>query len=176
MGHARAGLGGVVMGTGITAMHYIGMAAMRLPAMCRYSMPLVILSGVLAILISRIALFLTFGLRDEKRATARKKLSAAILMGAAIPISHYTGMAADTFIPMATESRLTHAVEISLLGGVAIGILTAVRGGINGSHYRRGERVPVAVEPALRHTSTSASNTLNARVRRSFFPARAISP
>jgi NO-binding membrane sensor protein with MHYT domain len=39
MGNARAGLGGVVMGTGITAMHYIGMAAMRLPAMCRYSLP-----------------------------------------------------------------------------------------------------------------------------------------
>jgi PAS domain S-box-containing protein len=125
MGQARAGLGGVLMGTGITAMHYIGMEAMRLPAMCRYSLPLVILSGVLAILISRIALSLTFRLRDEGTATVWKKLSAAILMGAAIPIMHYTGMAAVTFIPMATESGMTHTVEISSLGAAAIGIFTA---------------------------------------------------
>jgi PAS domain S-box-containing protein len=125
MGQARASLGGVFMGTGITAMHYIGMEAMRLPAMCRYSLPLVILSGALAILISRIALSLTFHLRDERTTTVWKKLSAAILMGAAIPVMHYTGMAAVTFVPMAADSRLAHSVEISSLGAAAIAIFTA---------------------------------------------------
>src|SRR6202012_3725559 len=33
-----------VMGAGIAAMHYIGMEAMRLRAMCHYSIPLVALS------------------------------------------------------------------------------------------------------------------------------------
>jgi len=68
------------------------------------------------------------------------------------------------------------AFLLGVLSSLSLDWCSRVRGGINGSHYRRGERVPVAVEPALRHTSTSASNTLNARVRRSFFPARAISP
>src|SRR6266852_8656447 len=37
MGLFRALAGSLFMGGGIAAMHYIGMAAMRLPAMCRYS-------------------------------------------------------------------------------------------------------------------------------------------
>src|SRR2546423_3235378 len=48
MGLLRATLGSLLMGGGIAAMHYIGMAAMRLPAMCRYSPSLFILSVVLA--------------------------------------------------------------------------------------------------------------------------------
>jgi NO-binding membrane sensor protein with MHYT domain len=39
MGPLRIGLGGLLMGTGIAAMHYVGMNAMRLPAMCQYSLP-----------------------------------------------------------------------------------------------------------------------------------------
>src|SRR5207245_3533482 len=34
LGVVRASLGSILMGGGIAAMHYIGMAAMRLPAMC----------------------------------------------------------------------------------------------------------------------------------------------
>ena len=60
----RTGVGGIFMGTAIAAMHYIGMEAMRLPAMCRYSAGLVILSVVLAIVISLVALWLTFHLRE----------------------------------------------------------------------------------------------------------------
>jgi two-component system sensor histidine kinase/response regulator len=33
----RAFIGSVLMGAGIASMHYIGMAAMRLPAMCQFS-------------------------------------------------------------------------------------------------------------------------------------------
>src|SRR5437667_1991675 len=36
MGFLRALVGSLLMGGGIAAMHYTGMAAMRLPAMCRY--------------------------------------------------------------------------------------------------------------------------------------------
>jgi len=37
MGSLSIVLGGLLMGIGIAAMHYIGMEAMRLPAMCHYS-------------------------------------------------------------------------------------------------------------------------------------------
>ena len=58
-------IGSLTMGSGIAAMHYIGMEAMRLPAMCHYSLRLVGLSIVLAVAISGVALFLTFRFRGE---------------------------------------------------------------------------------------------------------------
>jgi PAS domain S-box-containing protein len=124
MGPLRSTIGGLMMGIGIAAMHYIGMEAMRLPAMCRYSVAIVSLSIVLAIGISWIALWLTFHLRDETQATGWRKMLGAIVMGAAIPTMHYTGMAAVTFIPMATAGTLTHAVKISSLDSVVIGAFT----------------------------------------------------
>ena len=45
-------------------MHYIGMEAMRLPAMCSYSSGVVALSVILAIVISFVAVWLTFGVRE----------------------------------------------------------------------------------------------------------------
>src|SRR5882724_9208571 len=42
----RALAGSVLMGAGIASMHYIGMDAMRLPAMCHYSSFLVVLSDM----------------------------------------------------------------------------------------------------------------------------------
>ncbi len=124
MGVSRASLGSILMGGGIAAMHYIGMAAMRLPAMCRYSPSLFVLSVVLAIVISFVALWLTFYFRTETAWSWRKAVS-ALVMGAAIPVMHYTGMAAATFIP-STSSRqdLSHAVSVSSLSVVGISIVT----------------------------------------------------
>jgi two-component system sensor histidine kinase/response regulator len=99
MGAVRAFAGSVLMGTGIAGMHYIGMAAMRLPAVCRFNSFLVVLSVVFAVLISLAALWITFHFRDEKTGIGWEKLAGAIVMGAAIPVMHYTGMAAASFTP-----------------------------------------------------------------------------
>ena len=120
MGLVSIGIGGLLMGAGIAAMHYIGMDAMRLPAMCHYSAGIVFLSVVLAIVISLVALWLTFQLRTESRNIGWRKLASTLLMGAAIPAMHYTGMAAVTFTPMALQADLRHAVGITLLGTVGI--------------------------------------------------------
>src|SRR5580700_2651567 len=37
MGALRISIGGLLMGIGIAAMHYVGMQAMRLPAICHFS-------------------------------------------------------------------------------------------------------------------------------------------
>jgi len=116
----RTAIGGVFMGFGIAAMHYIGMEAMRLSAMCSYSHGLVILSVILAIVISLVALWLTFNLREDTGGMGWRKVGSAILMGAAIPVMHYTGMAAVTFTRMDSAPKLTHSVEISHLGIAAI--------------------------------------------------------
>jgi PAS domain S-box-containing protein len=121
MGPLRIGVGGLLMGTGIAAMHYVGMDAMRLPAMCRYSPGLVALSVLLAMVISMVALWLTFHLRTETNSLSWPKLASAMLMGAAIPVMHYTGMAAASFWPTTAPPDLTHSVEISSIGIVGIG-------------------------------------------------------
>ena len=117
-------LGSLTMGGGIAAMHYIGMAAMRLPAICSYSVPLVVLSVVLAVVISMVALWLAFALRLDRQHHSAKKIAAAVVMGAAIPVMHYTGMAAATFLPSHTLPSLAHAVNISTLGITGITLVT----------------------------------------------------
>jgi PAS domain S-box-containing protein len=124
MGPLRIGVGGVLMGSGIAAMHYVGMDAMRLPATCQYSHGLVELSVVLAIGISLIALWLTFHLRAETNSMSWRKLGSATMMGLAIPVMHYTGMAAAGFRYSAAPVDLTNSVEISSIGTIAIGGVT----------------------------------------------------
>jgi diguanylate cyclase (GGDEF)-like protein/PAS domain S-box-containing protein len=114
-------LGSIVMGSGIAAMHYIGMAAMRCAAVIAYDWRIVALSIVLAVAISLMALRLVFRVRDEKKASGRKIIS-ALIMGSAIPLMHYTGMWAATFHPSVVTLDLTHAIGISMLGVVAISL------------------------------------------------------
>jgi len=117
--------GSILMGGGIAAMHYIGMEAMRLPAMCSYSSGLVALSIILAILISFVALWLTFSVREQIATWSWRKSGSALLMGLAIPVMHYVGMAAVSFMPASLPaSELTHAIGISELGVAGIGLAT----------------------------------------------------
>jgi PAS domain S-box-containing protein len=119
MKRAEVLIGSVVMGAGIAAPHYILMAAMRLPALLRYSPFLVTCSILLAILFSLIALLMAFGLRQENRWTVLRRVGSAIMMGAAISTMHYTGMAAASFFPGSVPD-LTHAVSISPIGGYGV--------------------------------------------------------
>jgi signal transduction histidine kinase len=86
-----------LMGLGITAMHYLGMLAMQLPADTHYSGPLVMASVAIAIIVSLVALMLINYLHQRSRTIWWQKIGAAILMGMAIPLMHYTGMAAVSF-------------------------------------------------------------------------------
>lgn len=87
----------LLMGLGITAMHYTGMAAMRLPAAMHYNPLLVGLSAEIAVGVSLVALWLTHGLQNRDSNVWWHKMGAAVLMGVAIPAMHYTGMAAVGF-------------------------------------------------------------------------------
>jgi PAS domain S-box-containing protein len=125
MGRIEALTGSVIMGAGIASMHYIGMAAMRLPAVTRFSPLLVTCSILLAILFSLIALLMAFGLREENRGTVSRRVGSAIVMGAAVSAMHYTGMAAASFIP-ASPTDFSHAVNISPLANNGIAAVTLI--------------------------------------------------
>src|SRR5882762_1705432 len=90
MGVFRALAGSLLMGAGISSMHYIGMAAMRLRAICQFNSFLVALSVALAVLISLAALWITFHFRAQKAGIGREKLAGAVVMGAAVPVMHST--------------------------------------------------------------------------------------
>jgi two-component system sensor histidine kinase/response regulator len=127
MGVVFTALGSLCMGIGIASMHYIGMAAMRMPALRLYNTPLVVLSVALAILISFAALRLTYASRHVTKSWTWRKTLSALLMGFAIPVMHYTGMAAARFIPAPLDSTtLRHAVSISDLGAMSIALVTIV--------------------------------------------------
>jgi NO-binding membrane sensor protein with MHYT domain len=89
----RLVLGGIFMGLGIAAMHYIGMAAMRGHAELSYDRLFVALSLVIAIGASTAALWLAF-----RTTELWQKLAAAVVMGLAISGMHYTGMRAVIFV------------------------------------------------------------------------------
>ena len=122
-------LGSVAMGTGIAAMHYIGMDAMRLNAMHDYNREIWTLSVVLAVLISYIGLTLLYDMRDEDRRFSHK-LGGALFLGLAIPAMHYTGMTAVTFQKMGGELDRRNSIDISTLAIFAILLATGVVLGI----------------------------------------------
>jgi PAS domain S-box-containing protein len=125
MGVVEALTGSIFMGAGIAGLHYLDMAAMRLPAITQYSPVLVTCSILLAILFSLIALLMAFGLREETKWTVPRRLGSGVVMGAAVSAMHYTGMAAASFIP-ASPPDLSHAVSISPIANNGIGIVTLI--------------------------------------------------
>jgi PAS domain S-box-containing protein len=122
----NAVVGSLFMGTGIAAMHYIGMEAMRMPAMCHYSVPMVAVSVALAIVISLVALWLVFLSREQTKAVGWRKIASAMVMGAAIPVMHYTGMAAAVFMKTTEPPDLSHSVTITAIGTAGITMATLI--------------------------------------------------
>ena len=83
---------GPLMGVGVAAMHYTGMAAMRMSGRLVYSLPIVATSVLIAVTAATVALWLCF-----RPNNVGQKLGAALVMGLAVAGMHYTGMAAATF-------------------------------------------------------------------------------
>ena len=90
--------GSALMGGGIAAMHYLGMAAMQVYPGLQFDPLLVLLSLVVAVGASALAISLTFRIRAAQNARGLwLKLGSAMVMGLAIVGMHYTGMAATRF-------------------------------------------------------------------------------
>lgn len=90
---SRLAMGGVLLGFGIAATHYVGMSAASINAYMHYKPILLALSVVIAVLASMSSLWLSFYTRkgSAKRGFFHKTLS-ALMMGAGVAVMHYTGM------------------------------------------------------------------------------------
>jgi two-component system sensor histidine kinase/response regulator len=116
--------GSIFMGSGILAMHYIGMAAMRARATCSYDPVLLAASAVIAVGGSLLALWLGCRFRADLPNVNIWRLLSAVIMGTAIAAMHYTGMAAATFSPTSGPVDYSYAVSVSALGVTGIVIVT----------------------------------------------------
>lgn len=90
-------LGSLLLGLGISATHYTGMAAMRMQPGIQYTPWLFALSLVIAVVASAAALRVAFDLRQQRPRVYVLRASAALLLGLAVIGMHYTGMAAANF-------------------------------------------------------------------------------
>jgi NO-binding membrane sensor protein with MHYT domain/nitrogen-specific signal transduction histidine kinase len=115
--------GSLAMGGAIGAMHYIGMAAMRGPMMCHFSPGRVVLSLVVAVALSGLALWLMFYFRQTDIPSGWLKVIAAFVMGSGIACMHYTAMSAASFTPANTSPGTSWSVGVS--GLAVVGIVAA---------------------------------------------------
>jgi PAS domain S-box-containing protein len=93
---AQLVVGGVLVGGGIAAMHYSGMAAMRMAAQLQYDIRWFMVSVVVAVSLAVLALWIRFGLGRTSRGW-HGVLAGGVVMGGAIAGMHYTGMMAARF-------------------------------------------------------------------------------
>lgn len=112
---------GLFIGIGVAGMHYVGMAAMRIPATLHYDPNWVAISIVIAIAAATAAVWLA----TRNQQTGRRA-AAALTMGAAISGMHYSGMFAATFARSAAQ--IDEAGGVASLGqallAVAISLVT----------------------------------------------------
>jgi NO-binding membrane sensor protein with MHYT domain len=96
--------GSLLFGAGIGAMHYTGMAAMRLNAIMVYDALYFTISIVVAVLLAFISLKLKSITEQfsNHRYYTLIKIGSILTMGAAVAGMHYTGMAAVYFFPSTT--------------------------------------------------------------------------
>jgi len=119
-------LGALLMGGGIGAMHYTGMAAMRTSAMHIYNYWIVALSIIVAVSFSMMALWLTFYFRkDVGQRVGGRRLGGATVMGLGISAMHYTAMSAVTFMSGGMTFSTDATMRVSTLGILAIAGTTA---------------------------------------------------
>lgn len=96
---SQLAMGGLLIGAGIGAMHYSGMAAMRLDGFIRYDLKLFVLSVLVAVALATLALWIKFRLQSwQARWQAWVPVVSAVVMGMAVSGMHYTAMAAAYFV------------------------------------------------------------------------------
>ena len=118
LGLPRLTIGAVLMGAGIGAMHYSGMAAMEPEALLRYDPAWVAVSVVTAVVLAFISLGIRFHFRSRKFSNVPGTFIAATVMGCAVSGMHYTAMDASLFFPVSGLSNLQMSLPPTTLAVV----------------------------------------------------------
>lgn len=131
-------VGGIAMGIGVWAMHFIGMLAMMLPMMMRYDTRLTILSLLVAILASVLAFGQTVG---GLHLTRQRLLRGTLILGAGVVVMHYLGMYALLIEPQPEWNALLVALSVLIAfaaSGLALWLAFHLRQGDHHLMLMRG--------------------------------------
>ncbi|WP_408095963.1 MHYT domain-containing protein [Peredibacter sp. HCB2-198] len=116
--------GGLAMGVAIAGMHYIGIASMRMSAIVHWDKLWVLISIVIAVVSSFIALFLAFKLKNDfTRKGFLLRGGGGVFMGFGISGMHYSGMHAMHFIPV--EEATVNSYQLLASDGLLVAVLLA---------------------------------------------------
>ncbi len=131
-------IGGTLMGAGIGAMHYGGMAAMSVSALVRYEPALFATSIVAAVALAILALQVRFWVNQRGTGTpgrissAPQEIVGAMILGFAVTAMHYIAMA-STFCfanpgdaPLALDAEVFAGVTAVIASLVLVMAITAV--------------------------------------------------
>jgi diguanylate cyclase (GGDEF)-like protein len=123
----RAPLAGVLIGFGIAAMHYLGMAALEIPGKIEWNVAIVATSVLLGSLFACLAMLVLF----HSHLSTRWGISASLLT-AAVLLHHFTAMAAVTITPNPAStagelslSPIALAIVIASLASMILGVCLA---------------------------------------------------
>lgn len=131
-------VGGIAMGIGVWAMHFIGMLAMMLPMMMRYDTRLTILSLLVVILASVLAFGQTVG---GLHLTRQRLLCGTLILGAGVVVMHYLGMYALLIEPQPKWNALLVALSVLIAfaaSGLALWLAFHLRQGDHHLMLMRG--------------------------------------
>ena len=148
-------VGGLLVGSGIGSMHYLGMAAMQMALLLRYDLLMFVVSIVVAVMLAMLALWIRFGLDSVMhwRLNSTMKTSiASVVMGGAIAGMHYTGMAAARFVRPAGGEISSQSGEMSTYLAIGVTLITIII-----------TTLVLVINLALRYKETSIKASYNER-------------
>jgi diguanylate cyclase (GGDEF)-like protein len=108
--------GALTMGSGIWAMHFIGILALELPIRLTYDLSQTLYSLVIAVVISGVAL----AIASRSRFTGWHLAGGGVLMGFGICAMHYAGMGAIEIVP-----PISYSIPL-VIGSIVIAISASV--------------------------------------------------
>lgn len=118
----KIAIGGLLTGLGVNAMHYIGMAAMRLDGEISYDPVRVGASILIAVVAATVALWLAVTVKSGGVIFA-----SAMVMGVAVTGMHYTGMSAMS-VELSEHGDVTGASSTNLIAPIALAVVFVVMG------------------------------------------------
>lgn len=118
---ARVLAAGTLLGLGVAFMHYLGMYGMRFPGYIVWSVPVVALSVVIAVVAASAALWLSF-----RTSSLGLRAVAAAVMGAAVCSMHYTGMGAADFICISEVQRYAKPQGFAVISALDLPVFTVI--------------------------------------------------
>lgn len=160
-------VGAMIVGGTIILMHYVSMIALQMSARQSYDSPLVLVSGVIAIMGS-IASFWLLRFRENNAIFShwRQVIGSAGLMGFAISGMHYTAMSATHFRAATTKSSQFESIDSQILA-IVIGIaaLLILIGALIASFFGRQLSAERARVEALQITEARLEELVRQRTK-----------